>query len=97
MSKIAKAIAAGAFTVLGMVGTAAAASAGTSAECGPTGFWESSTSAYYGHCSNSRVVIKIDYAPSTGKPADYACVGYGQYYLGTRAAVANAYYTGRTC
>ncbi|MFE9748986.1 DUF6355 family natural product biosynthesis protein [Saccharothrix saharensis] len=61
------------------------------------GFAENAESAWYGHCGNSYIQIKVDVHPGYGTPYT-TCVGpWTETYLGTDEAIDNAYYTGRLC
>ncbi|CAM5624570.1 MULTISPECIES: DUF6355 family natural product biosynthesis protein [Streptomyces] len=80
-----------ALTSLGMV-TAHAAPAAAD----PCGFYETSSDAYYNHCTSdgSRVVIQVRVAYA----ADYErCVAPGRTWLGSAAKIQGAHYVGRTC
>ncbi|MFJ8108202.1 DUF6355 family natural product biosynthesis protein [Streptomyces sp. NPDC096132] len=62
----------------------------------PCGFYETSSDAYYNHCTSdgSRVVIKVEVAWA---PDYERCVGPGTSWLGSASKIDGAYYTGRTC
>jgi hypothetical protein len=68
----------------------------TPAAADPCGFYETSSDAYYNHCTSdgSRVVIKVEVAFA----ADYErCVAPGRTWLGSADKIQGAYYVGRTC
>ncbi|MEU4896596.1 DUF6355 family natural product biosynthesis protein [Streptomyces sp. NPDC044780] len=61
----------------------------------PCGFYETSTDAYYNHCTSdgSHIVIEIDdWFTNTEM-----CVGPGVTWIGAAGDVDGAWYTGRTC
>ncbi|MCX4759459.1 DUF6355 family natural product biosynthesis protein [Streptomyces sp. NBC_01275] len=62
----------------------------------PCGFYETSSDAYYNHCTSdgSRVVIKVEVALA---PDYERCVGPGTTWLGSASKIQGAYYVGRTC
>lgn len=70
--------------------------AATPAAAAPCGFYETSSDAYYNHCTSdgSRVVIKVEVAYA----ADYErCVGPGVTWLGSASKIQGARYANRTC
>ncbi|MGW2051467.1 DUF6355 family natural product biosynthesis protein [Streptomyces sp. NPDC001858] len=81
--------------VLTSLGALTAATAGPAA-ADPCGFYETSSDAYYNHCTSdgSRVVIKVEVALA---PDYERCVGPGTVWLGSASRIQGAYYTGRTC
>ncbi|MER6957263.1 DUF6355 family natural product biosynthesis protein [Streptomyces sp. NPDC000618] len=81
--------------VLASLGAVTAATAGPAA-ADPCGFYETSSDAFYNHCTSdgSRVVIKVEVALA---PDYERCVGPGTVWLGSASKIQGAYYTGRTC
>ncbi|GAA3842987.1 DUF6355 family natural product biosynthesis protein [Streptomyces phyllanthi] len=80
---------------LGTSTAAASASAAHTALPNPCGFFETSSDAYYNHCTTdgSRIVIEIDdWGPNT-----LQCVGPGTTWIGAAGDIDGAWYTGRTC
>jgi hypothetical protein len=82
--------------VLAPVTAVSAAPGATLAVMNPCGFYETSSDAFYHHCTGdgSRVVIKVEinFGP------DYErCVGPGETWLGSAGRVDGAHYVGRTC
>ncbi|MFC5052365.1 DUF6355 family natural product biosynthesis protein [Saccharothrix xinjiangensis] len=75
-------------------GSAASASAAASAgEAIPCGCFENAEAAYYGHCGDTTVMIKVDY--HHGRPSMYTCVGpWTLTYLGSDDDVSNAFHIG---
>lgn len=74
----------------GLTGSASAASAAPSPVAAECGFWESGGNAYYGHCGNTTVQIRVDYWNNT---SDYECVGpHRNKYLGSSFHVDYAVY-----
>lgn len=62
----------------------------------PCGFYETSSDAFYNHCTSdgSRVVIHVRVAYA----ADYErCVAPGTTWLGSADKIQGAHYVGRTC
>lgn len=62
----------------------------------PCGFYETSSDAYYNHCTSdgSHVVIQVRVANAL----DYErCVGPGRTWLGSAAKIQGAHYLNRTC
>ena len=89
----------GAMTLAIAASMAATASAAPAPEAPllrePCGFYETSSNAYYIHCTSdgSRIQIEIDdWGPNT-----IQCVGPGVTWIGTASDVSGAWYTGRTC
>ncbi len=80
-----------AFASLGAVTTAAGPAAAD-----PCGFYETSSDAYYNHCTSdgSRVVIKVEVALA---PDHERCVAPGTTWLGSADKIQGAYYVGRLC
>ncbi|MBD0840652.1 hypothetical protein ICC28_18355 [Streptomyces sp. TRM68416] len=74
---------------------AVTAAAGPAA-ANPCGFFETSSDAYYNHCTSdgSRVVIKVEVALA---PDYERCVSPGTTWLGSASKIQGAYYVGRTC
>ncbi|WP_031048248.1 DUF6355 family natural product biosynthesis protein [Streptomyces sp. NRRL F-5650] len=73
---------------------ALALSAGPAA-ANPCGFYETSSDAYYNHCTSdgSHIVIEIDdWGPNSER-----CVGPGVTWIGSASDIDGAWYTGRTC
>ncbi|MFJ8046963.1 DUF6355 family natural product biosynthesis protein [Streptomyces luteogriseus] len=68
----------------------AAPSGDTSAQA--CGYYETSDSAYYGHCGGGKVIIKIDLDWTTD--VRYSCVGPGETYLGSTDDIDYAVYVG---
>jgi hypothetical protein len=68
----------------------------TPAAADPCGFFETSSDAFYNHCTSdgSRVVIKVEIALA---PDVERCVGPGKHWLGSADKIQGAYYVGRTC
>ncbi|MFI7413979.1 DUF6355 family natural product biosynthesis protein [Streptomyces sp. NPDC049627] len=62
----------------------------------PCGFYETSSDAFYNHCTSdgSRVIIHVRVAYG----ADYErCVAPGKTWLGSADKIQGAHYVGRTC
>ncbi|MEV4333090.1 DUF6355 family natural product biosynthesis protein [Streptomyces sp. NPDC049597] len=80
--------------VLGMSGVAAAASPSVAA-MNPCGFYETSSDAFYNHCTGdgSRVIVEIE----VWGPNYEWCLGPGDTWLGAASRIDGAFYTGRTC
>lgn len=80
-----------AVTSLGVVTTTA-----TPAAAAPCGFYETSSDAYYNHCTSdgSRVVIHVRVALA---PDYERCVAPGRTWLGSASKIQGAHYVGRTC
>ncbi|MEU3937692.1 DUF6355 family natural product biosynthesis protein [Streptomyces sp. NPDC029044] len=68
----------------------AAPSGDTSAQA--CGYYETSDSAYYGHCGSGRVIIKIELDWTTD--VRYECVPDGETYLGSTDDIDYAVYVG---
>ncbi|MFK8907060.1 DUF6355 family natural product biosynthesis protein [Streptomyces sp. YS-3] len=66
------------------------------AAANPCGFYETSSDAFYNHCTSdgSNVVIKVRVAMA---PDYERCVGPGRSWLGPASKIQGAHYTGRTC
>lgn len=66
------------------------------AAAAPCGFYETSTDAYYNHCTSdgSRIVISVRVALA---PDYERCVGPGTTWLGSDEKIQGAHYVGRTC
>ncbi|MFE0175466.1 DUF6355 family natural product biosynthesis protein [Streptomyces sp. NPDC059002] len=79
---------------MSMAATASAAPAAPTVQ-DPCGFFETSSDAYYNHCTNdgSHIVIEID----DWGPNSEACVGPGVTWIGSASDIDGAWYTGRTC
>ncbi len=62
----------------------------------PCGFYETSSDAYYNHCTSdgSRVVIHVRVALA---PDYERCVGPGRTWLGPAEKIQGAHYVNRTC
>ncbi|MFJ4789599.1 DUF6355 family natural product biosynthesis protein [Streptomyces sp. NPDC088794] len=62
----------------------------------PCGFYETSSDAYYNHCTSdgSRVVIQVRVALA---PDYERCVAPGTTWLGSADKIQGAHYVGRTC
>jgi hypothetical protein len=62
----------------------------------PCGFYETSSDAFYNHCTSdgSRVVIRVEVALA---PDHERCVAPGTTWLGSASRIQGAYYVGRTC
>ncbi|WP_433570480.1 DUF6355 family natural product biosynthesis protein [Streptomyces sp. CA-251247] len=72
----------------------AAPAAGT-ALMNPCGFYETSSDAYYQHCTSdgSRVIVEVEvFGPNYER-----CVAPGTTWLGSAGKIDGAFYTGRTC
>lgn len=83
-------------TALALTSLGAVTVTATPAAAAPCGFYETSTDAWYNHCTSdgSNVVIKVRVAMQ----ADYErCVGPGKSWLGSAGKIQGAHYTGRTC
>ncbi|ARX83008.1 hypothetical protein SMD44_02422 [Streptomyces alboflavus] len=80
-----------AFTSLGAVTVTA-----TPAAADPCGFYETSSDAFYNHCTSdgSRVVIHVRVALA---PDYERCVGPGKTWLGSASKIQGAHYVNRTC
>lgn len=80
-----------------VLGSLAATTATASpAAADPCGFYETSSDAYYNHCTSdgSRVVIKVEVAWGS----DYErCVAPGKTWLGSADKIQGAHYVNRTC
>lgn len=83
-------------TSLALTSLGAVTVTATPAAAAPCGFYETSSDAYYNHCTadGSRVVIKVRVALG---PDYERCVGPGKTWLGSAEKVQGAHYTGRTC
>ncbi|MEV2215047.1 DUF6355 family natural product biosynthesis protein [Streptomyces sp. NPDC050997] len=81
----------GAVTLILGLSTAAAPSAAAD----PCGFYETSSDAYYNHCTSdgSRVIIEVE----VWGPNYERCVGPGVSWLGSASSIGGAWYVGRTC
>ncbi|MEV1065972.1 DUF6355 family natural product biosynthesis protein [Streptomyces sp. NPDC050263] len=81
--------------VLASLGAVTAATAGPAA-ADPCGFYETSSDAYYNHCTSdgSRVVIQVRVALA---PDYERCVGPGTTWLGAASSIQGAHYVNRTC
>jgi hypothetical protein len=81
----------GAVTLVLGLSTAAAPSAAAD----PCGFYETSSDAYYNHCTSdgSRVIIEVE----VWGPNYERCVGPGITWLGSAGQIDGAAYVGRTC
>ncbi|MFC4610663.1 DUF6355 family natural product biosynthesis protein [Streptomyces maoxianensis] len=81
----------GAVTLILGLSTAAAPSAAAN----PCGFYETSSDAYYNHCTSdgSRVIIEVE----VWGPNYERCVGPGVTWLGSAGSIGGAWYVGRTC
>ncbi|CAM5616671.1 DUF6355 family natural product biosynthesis protein [Streptomyces fumanus] len=68
----------------------------TPATAAPCGFYETSTDAYYNHCTSdgSHVVIKVRVARAKDREQ---CVGPGRTWLGKADKIQGAHYVNRTC
>ncbi|QDQ15101.1 hypothetical protein FH965_34885 [Streptomyces spectabilis] len=90
--------------VIGALGSAALAltsfgvvtAAAGPAAAAPCGFYETSSDAYYQHCTSdgSRVVIQVRVALA---PDYERCVAPGKTWLGSADKIQGAHYVGRTC
>ncbi|MFD9905414.1 DUF6355 family natural product biosynthesis protein [Streptomyces sp. NPDC059063] len=80
--------------VLSSLGVVTAAANVAAAD--PCGFYETSSDAYYNHCTSdgSRVVIQVRVALA---PDYERCVGPGRTWLGSAGKIQGAHYVGRTC
>ncbi|MFC6089077.1 DUF6355 family natural product biosynthesis protein [Saccharothrix lopnurensis] len=106
MKNSVKVILVGLFAILGALlpnvgaGAATAAPAAIAASVAaqaqeeiPCGYFENAEAAYYGHCGDTTVMIKVDY--HHGRPSMYTCVGpWTLTYLGSDDDVSNAFYVG---
>ena len=74
----------------------AVTAAATPAGADPCGFFETSSDAFYNHCTSdgSRVVIKVEVALA---PDYERCVAPGKTWLGSASEIQGAHYVGRTC
>ncbi len=83
-------------TALVFAAIATVTAAGTPAGADPCGFYETSSDAFYNHCTSdgSRVVIKVEVALA---PDYERCVGPGTTWLGSADRIQGARYVGRTC
>ncbi|GGR94889.1 hypothetical protein GCM10010252_37020 [Streptomyces aureoverticillatus] len=83
-------------TALALTSLGAATVTATPAAAAPCGFYETSSDAYYNHCTSdgSRVVIKVRVAWG---PDYERCVGPGRTWLGSDEKIQGAHYVGRTC
>ncbi|MBT2393083.1 hypothetical protein J7E87_27515 [Streptomyces sp. ISL-1] len=72
-----------------------ATAAAPSAAADPCGFYETSSDAYYNHCTSdgSRVIIEVE----VWGPNYERCVGPGVTWLGSAGSIDGAWYVGRTC
>jgi hypothetical protein len=88
----------GAALIPNVAATAApAATAGNPSVQMICGFAENAEAAWYGHCGNSYIEVKVDRKAAYGGPY-YFCAGpWTETYLGTDEAIDNAYYTGKGC
>ncbi|MCF2533108.1 DUF6355 family natural product biosynthesis protein [Yinghuangia soli] len=89
------ALASSAFLLAG-TGVSAASAASAPVLRNPCGFFETSSDAFYNHCTDdgSNIVIHVEVAWA---PDYERCVGPGQQWLGSASKIQGAYYTGRTC
>ncbi|MEI5101448.1 DUF6355 family natural product biosynthesis protein [Streptomyces sp. PmtG] len=80
--------------VLASLGAVTATASPAAAD--PCGFYETSSDAFYHHCTSdgSRVVIHVRVALA---PDRERCVGPGKTWLGSASEIQGAHYTGRTC
>ncbi|WJV49206.1 DUF6355 family natural product biosynthesis protein [Streptomyces flavofungini] len=83
-------------TTLALTSLGAVTVTATPAAADPCGFYETSSDAFYNHCTSdgSRVVIhvRVSMAP------DYErCVGPGKTWLGSASKIQGAHYVNRTC
>ncbi|MFI6641859.1 DUF6355 family natural product biosynthesis protein [Streptomyces sp. NPDC050504] len=81
--------------LLGLSATASAAPSPVDSARNPCGFFETSSDAYYNHCTSdgSHILIEIDdWGPNTVQ-----CVGPGTTWIGEAGDVDGAWYIGRTC
>lgn len=81
--------------LLGLSATASAAPSPAGSLMNPCGFFETSSDAYYNHCTSdgSRIVIEID----DWGPNSTMCVGPGVTWIGEAGDIDGAWYVGRTC
>lgn len=81
---------------LGLPAAGTASAQAPAAALNPCGFYETSSDAFYNHCTSdgSRVVIKVRVALA---PDYERCVGPGRSWLGSASKIQGAHYTGRTC
>ncbi|MEU8135094.1 DUF6355 family natural product biosynthesis protein [Streptodolium elevatio] len=88
------ALASAAALVLATAGTATATAAPVLRN--PCGFYETSSDAYYNHCTSdgSRIVITVRVALA---PDYERCVAPGRTWLGPADKIQGAHYTGRLC
>lgn len=75
------------------IGNAESAGEPTDARTMACGFYETSSTAYYGHCGKTTVVIRIEHHNPFTKDW-YWCVGPGETRLGTAAGIKYAVYSG---
>ncbi|WP_221352151.1 DUF6355 family natural product biosynthesis protein [Streptomyces beigongshangae] len=91
-------VAATAFSTAILAGTAlsGAAQAAPAGGAGAMacGYYETSDTAYYGHCGSGSVIIEIDINWSYEE--EYRCVGQGETTLGTASRIVYAHSIG-TC
>jgi hypothetical protein len=83
-------------TALALTSLSTVALAAAPAAAAPCGFYETSSDAYYNHCTSdgSHVVIKVRVAHAS----DYErCVGPGRTWLGPASKIQGAHYVNRTC
>ncbi|ORT58541.1 DUF6355 family natural product biosynthesis protein [Streptomyces sp. CB03238] len=89
---------AGLMTVAGVTGGLATAGTATAAESGTLACgWDPDAAAgiaYYNHCANNRVVIRVERHNASGYDQ---CVGPGRTYLGSTSVIKYAWYAGRLC
>ncbi|MFE9023794.1 DUF6355 family natural product biosynthesis protein [Streptomyces sp. NPDC007808] len=80
--------------VLTSLGAVTAQSSPAAAD--PCGFYETSSDAWYNHCTSdgSRVIIQVRVALA---PDYERCVAPGKTWLGSADKIQGAHYVGRTC
>ncbi|MGW1956919.1 DUF6355 family natural product biosynthesis protein [Streptomyces sp. NPDC001920] len=80
--------------VLTSLGAVTAQSSPATAD--PCGFYETSSDAWYNHCTSdgSRVIIQVRVALA---PDYERCVAPGKTWLGSADKIQGAHYVGRTC
>lgn len=83
-------------TAFAFASLAAGTVTATPAAADPCGFYETSSDAYYNHCTSdgSRVVIQVRVALA---PDYERCVGPGTTWLGAADKIQGAHYVNRTC
>ncbi|WTW99443.1 DUF6355 family natural product biosynthesis protein [Streptomycetaceae bacterium NBC_01309] len=89
-------LASAAALVLATAGTVTASATAAPALRNPCGFYETSSDAYYNHCTSdgSRIVIGVRVALA---PDYERCVAPGRTWLGSADKIQGAHYTGRLC